>query len=83
MSSIVTASEIRKDFDAWHDRALTEPVRVTRQGRETVVIISAETYHRLKQAMRGQVLAEALTDEEFAALEAAEIPEALRYSIDD
>jgi hypothetical protein len=40
----VPAAEIAKNFGEWHDRALNEPVFVTRYGRESVVIVSAQLY---------------------------------------
>lgn len=83
MSITAAASEVQKNFGAFHDRALVEPVRVTRYGRETVFIVSAETYHAMKQAQRQAVASADLTDEEVALIEAAEIPEEHRYSIDD
>ncbi len=41
MSTTVPVSEVEKDFALYHDRALTEPVRVVRDGQETVYIVSA------------------------------------------
>lgn len=79
----VPASEIQKNFGAFHDRALTEPVRVTRYGRETVVIVSAKEFHALKQAQRQSLSVADLTEEELAEIARAEIPAAARYSIKD
>jgi PHD/YefM family antitoxin component YafN of YafNO toxin-antitoxin module len=36
MSSTASASEVQKNFNAYHDQALTEPVRITKHGQETV-----------------------------------------------
>ena len=83
MPVTAAASDVQKNFGAFHDRALVEPVRVTRYGRETVFIVSAETYHAMKQAQRRAMASADLTDEEAALIEAAEIPEEHRYSIDD
>lgn len=77
----VPASEVQKNFGAFHDQALTEPVRVTRYGRETVVILSAKEFHALKQAQRRSLSAGDLTDEELGAIARAEIPTAAQYSI--
>lgn len=82
MSRTVTASEIQKNFGVYHDRALTEPVRVTKYGRETVYIVSAETFHALKQAQREAIASAALTDDEMRLIDNAEIPAAERYSLD-
>lgn len=79
----VPASEVQKNFGAFHDQALTEPVRVTRYGRETVVILSAKEFHALKQAQRQSLSVADLTDDELAEIARAEIPAAARYSIKD
>ena len=57
MSITAPASEVQKNFGAFHDRAMREPVRVTKYGRETVYIVSAETFHALKQSQREAVAA--------------------------
>ncbi|GAA3687338.1 MULTISPECIES: type II toxin-antitoxin system Phd/YefM family antitoxin [Acetobacteraceae] len=81
MSTTVTSSDVQKNFGAYHDRALTEPVKVTKYGRETVYIISAQTFHALKQAQREAIAATDLNDHEIALIEAAEIPEGHRYTM--
>lgn len=53
LSVTASASDVQKNFGAYHDRALSTPVRVTKYGRETVYIISAQTFHDLQQAQRG------------------------------
>lgn len=78
--AVVSASEIQKNFGAFHDQALTEPVRVTKYGRETVVIISAKEFHALKQAQRRSLSAGDLSAEELDAIARAEIPAAARYT---
>jgi prevent-host-death family protein len=83
MSITAPASDVQKNFGAFHDRALKEPVRVTKYGRETVYIVSAETFHRLKQSERQALASEDLSDAEISALEAAEIPAEHRYSLKD
>lgn len=83
MSVTASASEVQKNFGAYHDQALTEPVRVTKYGRETVYIVSAKTFRALKQAMRRSLSAAELTDAEVALTESAEIPAEHRYSLKD
>ena len=83
MAVTAPASEVQKNFGAYHDRALAEPVRVTKYGRETVFIVSAKTFHELKQAQRRALAAADLTDTEMAAIDAAEIPDEHRYSLRD
>jgi antitoxin StbD len=83
MSITAPASEVQKNFGAFHDRAMREPIRVTKYGRETVYIVSAETFHALKQGYREAVTVEDLTDAEVEAIAAAEIPPEHRYNLDD
>ncbi len=83
MATTVSASEVQKNFGTYHDRAMSEPVRVTKYGRETVFIVSARTFHELKQAQREAIASVDLTDEELALIEAAEIPAEHRYTVDD
>lgn len=45
----VRASEVAKNFGEWHDVALSEPVYVTRYGRVSVVLVSADRYRHLTQ----------------------------------
>lgn len=83
MAVTAPASEVQKNFGAYHDKALVEPVRVTKYGRETVYIVSATTFHRLKQGQRRALAAAELNDAEMAAIAAAEIPAEHRYSLKD
>jgi antitoxin StbD len=83
MSITAPASEVQKNFGAFHDRAMREPVRVTKYGRETVYILSAETFHELKQSRRDAVAVADLSDQEAALIAAAEIPTEHRYSLSE
>jgi prevent-host-death family protein len=44
----ITAAELVKQFGLYRDLARKEPVSVTHHGRESVVVLSAEEYKRLK-----------------------------------
>ncbi|HEY2662089.1 MAG TPA: type II toxin-antitoxin system prevent-host-death family antitoxin [Caulobacteraceae bacterium] len=68
MAITAPSSEVQKNFGAFHDRALSEPVRVTKYGRETVYIVSAQTFHELKQGRRDALAAADLTDQEAALI---------------
>ena len=48
----VTASEFQKAFGAISDAALKHPVTVTKQGRDHLVVLSANEYQRLKRCDR-------------------------------
>ena len=82
-SKTVSASEVQKNFGAYHDQALVEPVRVTKYGRETVYLISAAMYHELKQGQRQSIAAQNLSDDEIALIEKSEIPASRRFRTED
>jgi antitoxin StbD len=83
VSTTASTSEVQENFAVYHDQALSAPVRVTKHGRETVYIVSARTYHEMKQAQRKAIASADLTDAELLAIEAAEIPAAHRYRLDE
>ena len=80
MSITVAASEVERNFARYHDCALSEPVKVIGQDGEAVYIVSAEAYHRMKQALQEALAAAYLSDDELAAIETAEIPAEHRYA---
>lgn len=79
----VTASELQKNFGIYHDTALREPVRVTKHGRTTVVMLDIRTYERLKKAARRAIAARDLSEAQMEAIKAAKIPAKHRYSVKD
>lgn len=72
----VSASEFQRDPGQYQERALTEPVAVTRNGRERTVLISMDEYLRLKRRDRQVLGLEDFTPDDIAALEATRAPEA-------
>ena len=48
----VTSTEFNKEVGRYQDSALTQPVVVTRNGRDRTVMISSEEYQRLKRRDR-------------------------------
>jgi prevent-host-death family protein len=60
----VPAAEFQRNIGLYQDRALSEPVFVTRNGRERTVLISVEEYARLKQRDRTALRVEQLSQEE-------------------
>jgi prevent-host-death family protein len=72
----VTAAEFQRYFGRYQDEALTQPVVITRNGRERVVMISVDEYRRLKRRDRRVIGLEDFTDEDIAALEETRAPEA-------
>jgi antitoxin StbD len=74
MGTTATASEVQKNFDLWHDKALQEPVQITKYGHETVYLISADTFHELWQSYQRAMSTGELTDEEMNLMRAARTP---------
>ena len=71
---IVSSVEFQRKLGLYQDRALVEPVTVTRNGRERVVLISAEEYKRLKRRNRQVLRPEDFTEADLAAIRNAEPP---------
>lgn len=71
----IPESDFIMRFDRIADHAMSEPVTITRDGRDHLVLLSAGEYARLMRRDRRAVLAGALTDEEAALIAAAEVPE--------
>ena len=70
----VTTADFIKHYGSLADRALSEPLTITKNGRDRLVVLSAEEYARLKRRDRRVVQAGDLTDEEVALIAAAEVP---------
>lgn len=69
----VTTVEFIKGYGALADHALTEPVTITKNGRDRLVLLSAQEYERLRRRDRRAILPEELTDAEITAIAAAEV----------
>ena len=54
MKSFSTTSA-RASFSHLLDMAQTEPVRITRRGRDVAVVLSPEEFRRMAEAARGKV----------------------------
>ncbi len=74
----VSAAEFQRNIGRYQDLALKEAVAVTRNGRESTVMISVDEYHRLKRRERQVLGLEDFTEADIAALEAARAPEAAK-----
>jgi prevent-host-death family protein len=69
-----TAAEVGKNFGQFADKALVEPVTITKYGREHLVLLSAEEYARLKRRDRQVYRAGDIPDDLLAAIEQTEPP---------
>jgi prevent-host-death family protein len=71
----ITAAEFQKRFGRYREAAIRQPVAVTHHGRDSLVLLSAEEYARLKSFDdRKAVYPWELPDDLIEALERAEAP---------
>ena len=69
----VSSAEFQRNFGTYQDKALIEPVSITRNGRQRIVMVSAEEYHRLKRRARESLPVGALSDSEIDAIAQTEM----------
>lgn len=74
----VSAAEFQRNIGRYQDLALTQPVTVTRNGRERTVLISVDEYQRLKRRDRQVLGLHDFTAEDIAALETTRAPDAAK-----
>lgn len=72
----ITSGDFQRRFGSLSDKALTEPITITRNGRDRLVLLSVEEYDRLKRRDRRVVRLEDFTDEEMALIAKSEVPAA-------
>ncbi|MDA9448291.1 type II toxin-antitoxin system Phd/YefM family antitoxin [Bradyrhizobium sp. CCBAU 21360] len=73
MSSTVTAAEISKNFGAYQDAAVREPVIITKNGRPRTVLMAYEDFVRLSKRERRVQRTVDLSEADIAAVEASEM----------
>jgi prevent-host-death family protein len=70
----VSSTEFQKAFGRIRETALRTPVTITHHGRESLVLVAADEYRRLKARDRRAVFVSELTDDEMRAIAEGEIP---------
>jgi prevent-host-death family protein len=70
----VSSAEFQKQFGTLAGKALVEPLTITRNGRDRLVLLSVEEYERLKRRDRRAVRLEDFTEEEMALIAEADVP---------
>jgi prevent-host-death family protein len=70
----ITSVEFQRNFGRYQDEALKEPVSITTNGRERIVVLSADEYHRLKRRDRKVMSLDEFSDEDIRAIESAQAP---------
>ncbi len=79
MTSTVTAAAVSKNFGAYQDAAVREPVIITKNGRPRTVLIAYEDYLRRARRDRRVDLTTAMSDDELAAIEASQMESGLDH----
>lgn len=69
MTSTVTAAEISKNFGAYQDAAVRDPVIITKNGRPRTVLMAYEDFVRLSKRDRRVQLTNELSAAEIAEVE--------------
>ena len=71
----VTTADFIKHYGRLADQALVEPVTITKNGHDRLVVLSADEFARLKRRDRRVMRVEDFTEEEIALIAKAEVPE--------
>jgi PHD/YefM family antitoxin component YafN of YafNO toxin-antitoxin module len=69
----VSSAEFLKKYGALSDKALSEPVTITRNGRDRLVLVSAEEFQRMSRYAPRARRIEELTDDELAMISEARV----------
>ncbi len=69
----VSSAELVRNFSELADQALVEPLIITKNGRDRLVLIAVEDYHRLKRRERIVRRAGEMPDDLLALIEASEM----------
>ncbi len=75
----ISSAYFLKNYEAVIDKALFEPVTITRDGRDRLVLLSIDEFNRLKRRDRRVYRIEEMTSEQIAAIEKAEVPAEYAY----
>jgi prevent-host-death family protein len=79
----VTASQFQQAFGQLSDKARAEPVVITKHGRDSLVVMSAEEWERLKRRDRRVGLTRELPEEWIEAVIEARVPEEFAHLDDE
>jgi len=70
----VSAAEFQRNIGRYQDLALREPIAVTRNGRESCILLSTDEYRRLKRRDREVLSISDFTDADAEAVRWSEAP---------
>jgi prevent-host-death family protein len=70
----VSSADFIKNYGALSDKAQSEPVTITRNGHDRLVLMSVEAFERLKRRDRVVLGLDEFTEAEVGAIAATEVP---------
>ena len=70
----VSSGDFQRNFGLYTDKALIEPVEMTKNGRGRIVFMSKEEYQRLKRRDRAVMTVAYFTEEDIALLKTMKAP---------
>jgi PHD/YefM family antitoxin component YafN of YafNO toxin-antitoxin module len=70
----VSAADFQRNIGRYQDLALRQPVAVTRNGRESCILLSTDEYRRLKRRDREVLNIDDFTEADAASIRRAEPP---------
>jgi prevent-host-death family protein len=79
----VPASQFQKNFGEWHDRVHQGPVEITRYGRPTAYLVSADLFQQLWERFRIAVPVEDLLPGDIDLIMQSEVATDQPYRLDD
>lgn len=71
----VTSAEFQRNFGRYKEAAIREAVVITSHGRDSLVLLSASEYQRIKQRDREALHVSELSDEDMEAMLAEPVPQ--------
>ena len=71
----VSANDFQQEFETLCDKARREPIVITDLGRDSLIVISAEEWQRLKRRDRHVGLTAKLSEEWVEAICTAKVPD--------
>jgi len=79
----VPASEFQKNFGEWHDKMHQGPIEITKYGRPTAYLVSAEMFHQLWQRFRVSLPVGALSESDVSLIMQSRVETNAPYDLED
>ena len=79
----VSSRELKEHYGAYRIRAHKEPVFITNYGKDDLVLLSIEEYHRLRKSEQRAFHASEMPEELLSSLERLDIPEEAKHYNDE